>query len=96
MIIGILQVELMIDDAESLKGKRSVVKSLKDRLHREHQVSVAEVDKQDVLGEAVLGIVLAGSDTKYVQSTMDKLAEKLKKGKGFYLHDYDVQLLTGR
>ena len=44
MVVGILQIEVSIDGSTSLKDKRRVVSSLKDRLHREHQVSVAEVD----------------------------------------------------
>ena len=95
MVIGVLQLELEVDGAMSLKDKRRVVKSLKDRLHREHQVSVAEVDLQDNIRTAMLGIVMAGSDLKYVQSAMDKLVEKLKFGRGYVLQDYDLQLLTG-
>ena len=43
MVVGILQFELLVPGATSLKDKRRVVKSVKDRLHREHLVSVAEV-----------------------------------------------------
>ncbi|MEX2214152.1 MAG: DUF503 domain-containing protein, partial [Phycisphaeraceae bacterium] len=69
MILGILQVELVIDGSQSLKEKRRVVSSLKDRLHREHQVSVAETDKQDDHRVAVLGIALASSSVPVCQST---------------------------
>ena len=55
MVVGVLQVKLTIDWASSLKDKRRVVSSLKDRLHREHQVSVAEVGSLDSHRVAVLG-----------------------------------------
>ncbi|WP_432800370.1 DUF503 domain-containing protein [Poriferisphaera sp. WC338] len=96
MVIGILQVELIVDGSESLKDKRRVVRSMKDRLHREHQVSVAEVDKQESLTHAVLGIVMASSDVKYTQSVLDKLVDKIQKGRGYYLHDYEIEILSGR
>ena len=48
MIVGIMQVELMIYDAMTLKDKRRVVKSIKDRVAHEFNVSIAEVDALDV------------------------------------------------
>ena len=96
MVIGVLQIEIVIDGSESLKDKRRVVRSLKDRLHRWHQVSVAEVGKQESLTRGVLGIVLAGSDVPYAQSVLDKIVDKLKQGRGYYLDDYEVEILTGR
>ncbi len=96
MVVGILQVELAIDGATSLKDKRRVVSSLKDRLHREHQVSVAEVERQDVMGLVVLGIVLAASDVPRAQSVIDRLLDRLRAGRGFYLSDHRVEILTGQ
>jgi uncharacterized protein YlxP (DUF503 family) len=77
MVIGILQFELLIRGAESIKDKRRVVSSLKDRLHREHQCSVAEVGLQDNMSAARLGLALVGSDGKYVGQVFDKIAAKL-------------------
>lgn len=85
MIIGVLQVELDIPGAESLKDKRSVVKSVKDKLHREHLVSVAEVAQQDTITTAVLGFALVGSDGRKIGQTLDRISEKLRS-----LHDADV------
>jgi uncharacterized protein YlxP (DUF503 family) len=95
MVVGILQVELTIDDAASLKDKRRVVNSVKDRLHREHMVSVAEVDAQDNLRVAVLGITLAATEVPYCQSVIDHILEKLKSARGFHLSDHHQQILTG-
>jgi uncharacterized protein YlxP (DUF503 family) len=95
MVIGILQVEIGIDAPESLKDKRRVVKSLKDRLHREHMVAVAEVDRLDDLETAVLGIVTAGNDVGRLQSLLDRIVDKLRVGRDFVLHDHQTQVLTG-
>ena len=96
MIIGVLQFELVIHDSQSLKDKRRVVRSVKDRLHREHQVSVAEVAAQDTLNLAVMGLALVGTDGRYVGQTLDRITEKLRS-----LHDAEVgsftrQLLEGK
>lgn len=96
MIIGVLQIELLIEGSQSLKDKRSVVASLKDRLHREHQVSVAEVDSQDNHRAAVLGITMAATSVPHCQRTLDRLINKLKRGRGFVLQDHNVQILAGQ
>jgi uncharacterized protein YlxP (DUF503 family) len=96
MVIGILQIELTIDGAGSIKDKRRVVNSLKDRLHQHHQVSVAEVDQQDDKRIAVLGIGLVSSDAAYAQSTLDKLIEKIRDGRGYVLADHRMEILSGR
>ena len=96
MVIGILQVELTIDGATSLKDKRSVVRSIKDRLHREHQVSVAEVGSQDEHRKAVLGIVLAATEVNYCQSVLDTILDKLTQQHGCYVSDHKKEILTGQ
>jgi uncharacterized protein YlxP (DUF503 family) len=96
MIVGILQVELKIDAPDSLKDKRRVVSSLKDRLHREHMVSVAEVDRLDDMHTAMLGIALASSDLKHCQSVMDHVLEKIQAQRGCYVSDHSSQVLTGQ
>lgn len=95
MVVGILQVELRVDDSESLKDKRRIVSSLKDRLHREHQVSVAEVATQDDRHVATLGIVLAASDVKQCQSTLDNVLDKIRAKRDCYISDHKVELLSG-
>ena len=47
MTIGVLQVEISVTDAMSLKDKRRVVKSIKDRIAHGHNVSIAEVGARD-------------------------------------------------
>lgn len=89
MIIGVLQFELVIHDSQSLKDKRRVVRSLKDRLHREHQCAVAEVSHQETLNLAVLGLAVVGSDGRHIGQTLDRIGEKIRS-----LHDAEVGSLT--
>ena len=96
MVVGILQVELMIDGSRSLKDKRRVVSSLKDRLHREHQVSVAEVDLQDDHRRARIGLAMAASDVSYCQSVLDKILDKIRNQRDCVLCDHRTEILTGQ
>ncbi|MEM9374123.1 MAG: DUF503 domain-containing protein [Planctomycetota bacterium] len=77
MIVGVLQAELRIDWARSLKDKRTVARSLKDRLHRSHQVSVAEVGAQEVHNALLLGVAAAGSSGPQVAAMLDGVQRKL-------------------
>ncbi len=96
MVIGILQVELRIEGADSLKDKRRVVASLKDRLHREHQVSVAEVDTQDIHRTATLGMAIVSTAVPHCQGVLDGILNKLRTGHGYVLANHRVEILTGQ
>lgn len=85
MLIGILQFELLIHGAESLKDKRRVVSSLKDRLHREHQASVAEVAMQDHMSVARMGLAIVGGDGRHLGEVLDRITNKLRS-----MHDAEL------
>lgn len=79
MRVALLQFELFVDGSTSLKDKRRVVKSLKDRLHREHLVSVAEVGSHDILNRAEIGITAVSHDPVYLASLLDRIITKLNQ-----------------
>lgn len=59
--VGVLTMELRIEHARSLKDKRQVVKSLKERLRNRHNISIAEIDYQDVWQSALIAAVTVSS-----------------------------------
>ena len=77
MFLGVLQFELSIPHARSLKDKRRVVKSIKDRLHRQHLVSVAEAAMHEDARTAVLSVALVSSSKGHISSTLDRIMDKL-------------------
>ena len=79
MHIAILQFELFIDASESLKDKRRVVRSIKDKLHKHHQVSVAEISSLDVWNRADMGLVMCNRSAIYLKGVMDAIVEKLRQ-----------------
>jgi uncharacterized protein YlxP (DUF503 family) len=95
MVVGILQFELLIHGAESLKDKRRVVNSLKDRLHREHMVSVAEVGAPDDMAVALMGLACVGTAGKRVAEVLDKVAAKLRTIQGAELGNCRREILHG-
>ena len=93
MIIGVLQLELSIGDAMSLKDKRRVVKSIKDRIAHGYNVSVAEVGALDLHRTAILGVAMVSNDTKYVQGALSKIVDFVRSVGTCDLTDYQIDLL---
>lgn len=78
MVIGVCTVELFIPDGQSLKSKRQVVKSLKDRLRDKFNVSVSEVGGQDLWQKAVLGIACVANESAYVNQVLDQVLNQIR------------------
>jgi len=78
VVIGALEVRISIPGAGSLKEKRKVLKSLKDRLSRMN-ISVAEVDDQDKWQAATLGVAVVSNDAGYVNSSLDRITRYLSE-----------------
>jgi uncharacterized protein YlxP (DUF503 family) len=71
VIIGVRSFELHLAGAHSLKDKRSVVKSLKDRLHNEFNVSVAETAQHDVWQTAELTVCVVAAERRHAASVLE-------------------------
>ena len=93
MTIGVLQLDLSIGDAMSLKDKRRVVKSLKDRIAHRHNVSIAEVGALDEHRRSVLGVAMVSNDSRYVEGALSKLVDFVKGVPSVDLVDYQIDLL---
>lgn len=95
MVLGILQFELLIPGSQSLKDKRRIVRSVKDRLHREHMVSVAEVAALDKLNVAVMALACVGRDGARVGEVLDAVTNKLRALHDAHLGDVSRQIIHG-
>ena len=73
MVIACLSLSLFIPGVGSLKGKRKVIHSLKDRIKARFNVSIAEVGDLDLWRKARLGVVAVANDERMLNSKMDKL-----------------------
>lgn len=94
MHIGVLQFTLEIPYAASLKDKRRVVKSMKDRIRRNFNVSIAEIDDLDEWTTATLGAVMAGRDVAYINGALDKLINALEGLRDATLAAHQLEIVS--
>ena len=70
MIVGVRSWELHLSGCQSLKDKRRIVKSLKDRLHQKFGVSAAEVDHQDLWQRAAIAAAVVSGDARHAEEVL--------------------------
>lgn len=85
MIVGVLTAQLHMQGVNSLKEKRSIVKSLIGKLKSRFNVSIAEVDHQDNKASAVIGIAVVSNNNRFVNEQLDKIIDFMHKDGRFYL-----------
>ena len=79
MVIGCCSVRFYLHGNNSLKGKRRVVRAIKDRLKNDFNVSVAEVGDQDVWKSINLGISVVGVDQPYIDGLLSKVIDAIDR-----------------
>ena len=92
MIVGTLRVRLLVRESRSLKDKRQVVKSIKDRLQNGFNVSIAEVDELDNRQLAVLGLAMVSNETHHVKVAFGQIVEALRSHPVAELLDHEMEL----
>lgn len=78
MVVGVCTVELWIPESQSLKDKRQVLHSVKDRLRGKFNLSIAEVDGQDLWQKAVLGMACVANDGGHVEQILEQALNVIK------------------
>jgi uncharacterized protein YlxP (DUF503 family) len=94
--IAFLTIELRIESAHSLKDKRQVVRSMKDKLRQKFNVSVAEIEASDLWQRATIGVVSISDSRDYLESLMSSVerhASKLADNTGAEVVDSFVDFL---
>jgi uncharacterized protein YlxP (DUF503 family) len=86
MVIGLLTLDLHFPGARSLKDKRGPLRSLETRLRNKFNVSVAEVEHQDLWQRARLAIVSVNTDRGHLESTLSAVTAEAH-------HSHDLQVL---
>ena len=93
MTVGVLHLDLHLPGGQSLKEKRSVLKRLTDQLRNRFNISVAEVDDQDLWQRAGVGIAAVGSDRQYVDGQLATVVDWVRESRLVDIIDYEVELL---
>jgi uncharacterized protein YlxP (DUF503 family) len=93
MHVGILQVTLHVPEANSLKEKRHVVKSILDRTRNRFGVAAAEVEDQDLYRKAVLGFVSVSGSHSHAKELVQKVLEALRTHPAARVIEYELDVL---
>ncbi|MBN1188371.1 MAG: DUF503 domain-containing protein [Dehalococcoidales bacterium] len=82
-------------DNLSLKGKRQVVKSITARLKNKFNISVAEVEDNDLWQVATIGICFVSNDKRFTNEVLSKAVELVVNSQGdFEMLDYEIEILS--
>jgi hypothetical protein len=92
-IIGLLTIELRHPNSHSLKEKRMVVKSIKDRLRVRFNVAVAETGYQDLWQRAMLSAVTVGSEQSRLKVVLETIARDVEERHPSEVVDISIELI---
>jgi uncharacterized protein YlxP (DUF503 family) len=86
-------IELHLPDVDSLKGKRHVLKGLKERVRAKFEVAVAEVDHQDIWQRATLAVACVSSDSRHANEVVSKAMDFIEANVDGMVIDTTVEIL---
>ncbi len=94
MIVGVLTTHLSMQGVTSLKGKRSIVKSVIGRLKSRFNISISEVDHQDSKTSAVIGISIVSNETHFIDQQFDAIINFMRNDGRFYLSQIERETFS--
>ncbi|MBP8129158.1 MAG: DUF503 domain-containing protein [Candidatus Hydrogenedentes bacterium] len=93
MTIGVLHIDLLIPGARSLKDKRRVIKSLKERLRHRFNCSIAETDFHDLWGRARLTAVVVSAEGRHANEQLNEIVRYASLDHAAVMADYRIEML---
>ena len=94
MVIGLLTLDLHFPGARSLKDKRQALRSLMTRIRNEFNVSIAEVEHQDLWQRATVAVVTVNTDHGHLESTLQSVTSDAENARDIMLAGSHVEILT--
>ncbi len=91
MVIGVARVEIHFPESGSLKNKRHFLKRIKDRIQNKFNVSVAEVDHNDLWQRTTLGVAIVANEQQFANQVLSQVAEFISREPGIQLLDYSME-----
>ncbi len=96
MNVGICRIKLHISESQSLKDKRRIVKSVITRLKNQYNISVAEVDDQDLWQLVTLGISCVSNQNQHVEETLSRVMSFIENNyPELEIVDRQTEILSG-
>ena len=94
MVIGICQLDLLIRETHSLKGKRRIVKQIIGRIKNKFNVSIAEVGDHDLWQRSQIGFCLVGNERRFINSALDKIVDLIETINSAEITNADIEILS--
>lgn len=93
MIIGTAKIYLYASWVHSLKEKRMIVKSLVDKVKHRYNISIAEIENQDVHQTVVLGIACVSNNTRHANSMIQNVVEYIEDNTEALVEKIEIEIL---
>ena len=93
MVVGILSIKVVMRSSRSLKDKRRIIKSLKDRIRNKFNVSVSEIEDQDNHKCSKIGVAMVATDRQYVNRRLSSIMSFFRFFPQIELVDYELDLI---
>jgi uncharacterized protein YlxP (DUF503 family) len=93
VVVGVLRLELRLPENHSLKGKRSVLRTIKARVQNTFNVSIAECDNHDLWQRATLGVSQVGADQAHVDTCLREVVRFIERLQLAELGEEQVEFL---
>jgi len=94
MQIGCVKIEFYLHGVFSLKEKRNIANSIKQKLRNKFNISIAEIESQDNMNRLVLGMVFVSNNSKMIQRISDKLINTIERITSEEILDISLEVFT--
>jgi uncharacterized protein YlxP (DUF503 family) len=92
MVIGTCSIQLYLAESGSLKRKRHFIKRIKDRVRNKFNVSIAEIEDNDLWQRATLGVSTVANDKRFINEILSKVVQQIESENGVEVLDYQIEI----
>ena len=94
MVVGICQMDVLIPENHSLKGKRHVLQKLRERVRHRFNVAISEVGDNDLWQRAQIGFCTVGNDRRHINSSLDNVIDFIEEMHLIEVVHTEMEILT--
>ncbi len=91
MFIGLCTIDLHIPDSQSLKSKRQILRSIKDKVRKKFNVAVAE-DGEDLWQRTTIAVATVNKDKRHINKTLDLIVGLIRGTPSVEILDYTIEI----
>lgn len=91
MFVVCAEVQLYLAESQSLKDKRQVIKSLKERIRSRFNVAVAEVEHQELWQRATLGLAVLSTEARHARQSLDEVVRFIEQDLRVQVVDCEIE-----